>query len=296
MAEGDGRNKVRGQLLGDFIIKTAASWPEAASTVYNPGFPAIDDLGTAGFAELLTSRDVPLAPEEASQDLLGIYLLGLNQYAYDLATLNEGRYGMNSPPDGASSPSGLRRGENFVESNTYIEQHPGPEDSVMASNFDTLSGGEPAGTKLGSFFGAARLTDADENPTLLSKLGRPGEPSAGTLLKNRAKEVGALVGEVLDEANLYSPEENSSPYLKIKTGAKKFELDGVGTTDEAYSKGGLWTVQTGQLGDATLGKFDPKAPAMTLGGMRAMALRMMLEASGEYGVDDLLSLLMTTHM
>jgi hypothetical protein len=282
-------NKIRGSTLGDFLKDpkdpkgddaSNESTVAAAAEAYNPGYPKTDDLALAKGGEKRAPR---LEPNAETQDLSVKSLKALSSYAESLTSHNK-----NKPSFRKSSSPSHERGEPvdtaFVEDSFLWGEADERTDDPNSNfdqrvNFNTQAGGDPAGERLGSFFGATRLND------LLSKTGRPGEPPSNYLLKDHSAKVGSKVSEVLKEVNLYSPSE-SSPYFDPASDSTDLEK-------------GLWSVQTGQdrLGKdpasnpyGTPTGFDKNAPHITLGAFRSMALKLMLEASGEAGIDDLIGI------
>ena len=274
--------------LGDFLSKASILDidPEndidktaAAIRLYNPGFQADAD-----------ERDLILLPTDAIQDLKPSSRESLAIYAaMNQSMLN--KYGTTDQE--VTVATGHRRGNTLPE--TQDEKAFAAVSSRAAvSNFDTLSGGTPAGATLGSFFGTEnfKLSDlivktgpieqglqTEEGPFDGNDVLRvQHEVDTGALITNNVTDA---IDEVLDTTNRYSPNELASPYIKDKTTLKE---------TEAYSKG-LWSVQTGK-GDRSkiiqtgFGKFDPDAPGMTFEALRVMAFQTLVNASGHAALMD----------
>ena len=293
--------RIRGAAtLGDFLRDAGDSNPaneqEAGAIAYNPGYPA--GPGSDGSLPLVDStQDVTLdhvsalIPGEGIQDLRIDNLRSLGGYAHDLMKKSN----ENVPQKPTQFGRGGARGESIESGGglpgAFVDGPWGEGDDqgsdeprlrhIAKRNFEDLSGGQEAGpileteipvNELGGFFGD-RLAD------LLIKTGRRGgknEESANYLLKNNSLKVGAAVGDVLEKVNRFS-DSADSPY---------FNPDAE-DTDAAFNRG-MWSVQTGH--GKALGKFDKDAPHITLGALRGMALKLMLEATGESGVDDIIGI------
>jgi len=246
------------ETLGQFLGDLGMDDNTAASHVMNPGFPAVPQSGLE-----YGRRAEYLLPGYGIQDLDLMNREALAAYA---ATNQEANNKYHSDPLRWHETTGLARGE---------AQEAFEEDAVTFQSSD--SPGQVELDEIGSaFFGADKLEG------IISKDGVippavDGPSDGNNVNRDLTKNLVEAIQAVIDKGNLYSPNPESSPYL---------DFEGASTTDDAYTKG-LWTVQTGQ---GVLGQFDPNAPAMTLGPLRAMTMRMMLEASGEYGIDDLIGL------
>ena len=286
------------ETLGQYLRENPAALSKAAPWFYNPGFPPTDDLGIVLGPQ---ERAEVLDPGSSTQDLGVNSLTALNEYATSLIEDNA-----THPAAGTTTTPGSNRGDfippavdvegvGFTGDPETADEKTRKDWSKARANFDTLAGGFTAGpirtsgepvSTLGSFFGAGRLAE------LVSKTGAHEEVSSNHLLKNRVKEIAEKVEEVLDETNRFSPKPDSSPYL-LKGDPPGYLGSTFGgdtaaggnpeSEGDVYSRG-LWSVQTGN----GLGAYDPEAPHMNLGALRAMVSRMMLEASGEYMIDDII--------
>ena len=292
--------RIRGDAtLGDFLKDGGDSNPaneqEAGAIAYNPGYPA--GPASDGSLPLVDStQDVTLdhvsalIPGEGIQDLRIDNLRSLGGYAHDLMKKSNenvpqkstqfGRGGARGEPVSSGDRPGAFVDGPWGEGDDQGSDEPSLR-HIARSNFEDLSGGQEAGPRLdsevsvnelGGFFGK-RLAD------LLIKTGEKGgknEKSANYLLKNNSLKVGEAVGDVLETTNRFSDSANS-PYYNPNAE----------DSDAAFNRG-MWSVQTGH--GKALGNFDKDAPHITLGALRGMALKLMLEATGESGVDDIIGI------
>ena len=283
-------NKIRGNTLGFYLKETGAreddpiNEADAARTAFNPGFPAVIDLGTPAADFATSPRADLLNPSQTGiQDLSYKHLQSFSEYARSLTSDHNTYYPDREVFAGGLQSPGINPNNapnSFLPSN----QTPANESPFIKAYFDTITLGGDAATRGGGFFNQEVWTEVSENTRAIGSLNAFIRQKYLLYLGASTNLLGEAVESVIHSTNMYSPRADGSPYITYSPGGAENASD----IDAFYNKGGLWSVQTG--GSDTLGKFDKDAPHVTVAQIRAMALKMLMDASGEYSNANLIGL------
>tara|TARA_B100000131_G_scaffold110724_1_gene107697 strand:- start:3004 stop:6915 length:3912 start_codon:yes stop_codon:yes gene_type:complete len=269
--------------LGDYLVDNSAV-PEGAeanvlahetsagAAAFIPGYPTSEPN-----TDLPRDPTDPVRPTDGLHDLSAASRRSLANYAAE----NQNAVNRYSPdPKTTQETVGHQRGHALSKVTDDSAFSPSP-----TKHFDDISGGTAANATLGSFFGAPRLSQIISKDGTVPPAPAAGGPYAGDDVLRKGIQHSDSTGQlvttnlteaikgVLDDSNRFSPNPDSSPY--IKNANTENEL-------EAYSKG-LWSVQTGT---GILGQYDKDAPKVTIEDLRAMALQTMISAGGHENLAD----------
>ena len=282
-------NKIRGNTLGSYLKETGAreddpiNEVDAARTAFNPGFPATTDLATAEEADHSARADLLDPSQTGVQDLSYKHLQSFSHYARSLTSGHNRFY-----PNPEAFAGGLQTSDinpnNAPNSFLPSNQTPANASPFIKAYFDNITLGGSAATRGGGFFNQEVWTEVSENTSAEGSLTAFIRQKYLLYLGASTNLLGEAVESVIHSTNMYSPRADGSPYIKYSPGGANNASD----ADDFYNKGGLWSVQTG--GADALGKFDKDAPHVTVAQIRGMALKMLLDASGESANANLIGL------
>ncbi len=194
-----------------------------------------------------------------------------------------------APSEVASEATGGRRGDHLTSAETNdaetftskVRGLPGIQSDLAVGNFERLSGGDgtknPDGefnflsNKQSGFFSALQVQN------LIDKIGAGNDPKLRSLLlaavrgenlaNNNARPKGDVAAEIhdnLQDANRYSPSENS-PYIKNPTASN----------EEEFYNDGLFSIQ---VGAGRLGVYNKNGKGIKTMDLSRMAMQLMLSA------------------